>query len=154
MSLENYNAIVEDAIRMLGVNPEDTRCAEKGEWLLQRDDLELYMDVWQPSDVNQWQYYQAENPEPVFQVTVPLGTLSRELDPGNFFMDMLVLNAQLYYGTFVFNPQENLVAIQYKRLATGINQREVMEPLNALGYYGLQFREIFRRKFGLKIISE
>lgn len=154
MSLENYYAVVEDAIRLMGVNPEETRCAGKGEWLLQRDDLEIYMDVWQPEEVNQWQYYQAENPEPVFQITVPLGTLSPENHPQVLFMDMLSLNAQLYYGNFVFNPQENMIAIQFKRLATGLNQREVMEPLNALGYYGIQFREIFRKKFGLKIISE
>jgi hypothetical protein len=42
-----------------------------------------------------------------------------------------------------------MLALQYKRLATGINQREVLEPLNALGYYSENLLGLLLDKFKL-----
>jgi hypothetical protein len=55
----------------------------------------------------------------------------------------------MYYGAFIFNPQDRMLALQYKRLATGINQREVLEPLNALGYYSENLLGLLLDKFKL-----
>lgn len=151
MNLLNYYAIVEDALMVLGVDAKEARTAGEGEWQLQKGEIEIYIDIWVPEKVNQWQYYPAENPEPVFQVMIPVGSLQAITNRELLMTDLLQLNAQLYYGAFVYNPAENMVALQYKRLATGINQREVMEPINALGYYAENLSNILRERFKLNI---
>lgn len=149
MNLLNYYAIVEDTFLVLGINPEEARCAGEGEWMLQKGDTEIYIDVWVPEGVNQWQYYLAENPEPVLQITVPMAVVPETADFKALSLDILALNAQMYYGSFIFNPQDRMLALQYKRLATGINQREVLEPLNALGYYSENLLGLLTEKFKL-----
>lgn len=151
MTLLNYYAIVEDALRIAGVKPEEARCANEGEWQLQKAEAEIYIDIWVPESVNQWQYYVAENPEPILQIMIPIGTLQAITNRELLMADLLQLNAQLYYGAFIYNPQENMVALQFKRLATGINQREVLEPINALGYYAENLSIMLKERFQLKL---
>jgi hypothetical protein len=151
MTLLNYYAIVEDALTIVGIKPEDARCANEGEWQLQKGESEIYIDIWVPESVNQWQYYVAENPEPIMQIMIPIGALQAITNRELLMADLLQLNAQLYYGSFIYNPQQNMVALQYKRLATGINQREVLEPINALGYYAENLSLMLKERFQLKL---
>jgi hypothetical protein len=151
MTLLNYYAIVEDALRVVGIEPEEARCANEGEWQLQKGESEIYIDIWVPESVNQWQYYVAENPEPILQIMIPIGTLQAITNRELLMADLLQLNAQLYYGAFIYNPQQNMIALQYKRLATGINQREVLEPINALGYYAENLSVMLKERFQLKL---
>ena len=153
MTLLNYYAIVEDALRVVGIEPEEARCANEGEWQLQKGESEIYIDLWVPENVNQWQYYVAENPEPILQIMVPIGSLQTITNRELLMADLLQLNAQLYYGAFIYNPQQNMVALQYKRLATGINQREVLEPVNALGYYAENLSIMLKERFHLNLTS-
>lgn len=149
MNLLNYYAIVEDTLLVLGISPEEARCAGEGEWLIHKGETEIYIDVWVPENVNQWQYYQAENPEPVLQITVPLAVVPQTTDFSALSADVLALNAQMYYASFIFNPSDRMLALQYKRLATGINQREVIEPINAIGYYSENLLGLLIEKFKL-----
>jgi hypothetical protein len=151
MTLLNYYAIVEDALRVVGIQPEEARCAKEGEWQLQKGESEIYIDLWVPESVNQWQYYVAENPEPLLQIMIPIGSLQAITNRELLMADLLQLNAQLYYGAFIFNPEQNMVALQFKRLATGINQREVLEPINALGYYAENLSIMLKDRFQLKL---
>lgn len=151
MTLLNYYAIIEDALRVVGIQPEEARCANEGEWQLQKGESEIYIDVWVPESVNQWQYYVAENPEPILQIMIPIGALQAITNRELLMADLLQLNAQLYYGAFIFNPEQNMVALQFKRLATGINQREVLEPINALGYYAENLSIMLKERFQLKL---
>lgn len=150
MNLLSYYAVVEDALKQLDIKPESARCEGEGEWMIVKDGREIYLDVWVPEQKSQWQYYLAENPEPVFQIICPIARLSKDTDKQRLFEDLMQLNFHLYYASFMLNGPENIIALQYRRLATGLNQRELLEPLNAIGYYAVNLGTVLIEKFQLE----
>jgi hypothetical protein len=150
MNLLSYYAVVEDALNQLDIKSENARCEGEGEWMILKDGREIYLDVWVPGQKSQWQYYSAENPEPVFQMICPIARVSKDTDKQRLFEDLMQLNFHLYYGSFMLNGPENIIALQYRRLATGLNQRELLEPLNAIGYYAVNLGTVLIEKFQLE----
>ena len=150
MNLLSYYAVVEDAITQLGIKADNARCDGEGEWMILKEGFEMYIDIWGPEPKSQWQYYLAENPEPLFQIICPLAKVAVETNLEKLFEDLMQLNFHLYYASFMFNGPEKIIALQYRRLATGLNQREVLEPLNAIGYYATQLSSILLNKFKLE----
>ncbi|MCB9262541.1 MAG: YbjN domain-containing protein [Flavobacteriales bacterium] len=155
MELQPFFDTVEDAIRTLGVDPEITRCEQSGQWILQRGDVEIYIDVWQPQTHNQWEYFRDEEPATVFQVVAPVCYLpDSEEEKKDFVNEILHINHHLFYGCFTINEQENMVAISFKRLIEGINRVEMIEPIEAIGFYAENFGNYFPTKYSLKKIEK
>ena len=72
MDLKPFYEVAEDAIKTLGVDPEATRCDQPGQWILGREEVEIFIDIWQPIEHNQWEYFKEDEPTAVFQVVSPV----------------------------------------------------------------------------------
>ncbi len=107
---------VEQALEQLGVNPEEVRCSEPGQWLVFRDDFEIYLDVWDQQELTPWNYFKPEGELSVFQVSVPVFYMP-EKRKEELLEELLAVNMNLFYGAFTYNPNEQVVLLKYKRLA-------------------------------------
>ena len=53
---ENYITTIESAIIKMGLNPEETRGEEPGQWQVFRGAICIFIDVWKPSHNSDWNY--------------------------------------------------------------------------------------------------
>lgn len=151
MDLQNHYDVLEDALQTLNIDPETARCEGKGQWLIQRGDVELYIDIWQPQEHNQWEYFNEDDVIPIFQVVAPVCSIpDNAADLTRFMEELLYVNHHMFYGSFTVNRQEKMAAIGYKRLVEGCNRVEMIEPIEALGYYAENLGNFFAKKYGVK----
>jgi len=154
MDLKAHFKTVEDAIATLGTDPEKTRCEGEGQWLLNRGEIELYIDIWQPEEHSQWEYFKEEEPSPILQIVAPICHLPE--DPAlysKFLEEVLYINFHMYYGSFTVNFQERIAAIRCRRLVEGANRVEIIEPLEAIGYYAESLAPYLVEKYAAKKIE-
>jgi len=154
MDLKPHFATVEDAIQTLGIDPETTRCEGQGQWLLNRGEIELYIDIWQPDQHSQWEYFRDEEPSAVFQIAAPICFLPE--DPAlykTFLEEVLYINFHMFYGSFTVNMDEKIAAIRYRRLVEGSNRVEIIEPIEAIGYYAESLLPYLVEKYQAKKIE-
>ena len=62
------------------------------------------------------------------------------------------LNFHLFSAKFVANAQQKIVSIQYKRILEGLNETEIIEPIEAVGYYAENLKEYLAEKYHVKKI--
>ncbi len=155
MDLQPFYDVAEDAIKTLGVDPEITRCEDAGQWILERNDIEVYLDVWQPVDHNQWEYFKEEEPTAIFQVLVPVCHIpEKESDRYAFMEEVLYLNHHMFYGSFTINMEEGIAAIRFKRLLEGTNRVEMIEPIESISFYAENLSKFLSEKYGLRKIEK
>ena len=155
MDLKKHNDVLEDALRTLNIEPETARCEGEGQWLIQRGDVELYIDIWQPMDHHQWEYFREDEPIPTFQVVAPVCTTPEDPQMLKSFMEELLhVNHHMFYGSFTVNTEEKMAAIGYKRLVEGSNRVEMIEPIEAIGYYAENLGNFLSKKYGVKKIEK
>ena len=156
MSLEKIYHTVEDAIKTLGIDVESARCEGEGQWIIGRgEDTEVFIDVWQPHEHTQWEYFKEDNPIPVFQVLAPvthLPTDAKALD--TFLKEVLYVNHNMFYGSFTVNLEEDMSAIRFRRITDGLNRVEMIEPIEAVGFYAENLRRYLSEKYGVKKIEK
>lgn len=143
---------VEQALEQLGVNPEEVRCSEPGQWLVFRDDFEIYLDVWDQQELTPWNYFKPEGELSVFQVSVPVFYMP-EKRKEELLEELLAVNMNLFYGAFTYNPNEQVVLLKYKRLAEHLQVADVVETVEALGYYAEMTFKVLSEEFGLRAIQ-
>jgi hypothetical protein len=143
---------VELALQQLGVNPEDVRCSEPGQWLVFRDDFEIYLDVWDQQELTPWNYFKPEGELSVFQVSVPVFYMPEQRKE-ELLEELLAVNMNLFYGAFTYNPNEQVVLLKYKRLAEHLQVADVVETVEALGYYAEMTFKVLSEEFGLTAIQ-
>ena len=143
---------VELALQQLGVNPEDVRCSEPGQWLVFRDDFEIYLDVWDQQELTPWNYFKPEGELSVFQVSVPVFYMPEQRRE-ELLEELLAVNMNLFYGAFTYNPNEQVVLLKYKRLAEHLQVADVVETVEALGYYAEMTFKVLSEEFGLTAIQ-
>jgi hypothetical protein len=143
---------VELALEQLGVNPEEVRCSEPGQWLVFRDDFEIYLDVWDQQELTPWNYFKPEGELGVFQVSVPVFYMP-EKRKEELLEELLAVNMNLFYGAFTYNPNEQVVLLKYKRLAEHLQVADVVETVEALGYYAEMTFKVLSEEFGLRAIQ-
>jgi hypothetical protein len=143
---------VELALQQLGVNPEEVRCSEAGQWLVFREEFEIYLDVWEQQELTPWNYFKPEGALSVFQVSVPVFYM-----PDNrreeLLEELLAVNMNLFYGAFTYNPNEQVVLLKYKRLSENLQVSDVVETVEALGYYAEMTFKVLSEEFGLKAVQ-
>jgi hypothetical protein len=155
MDLKPVYAVAEDAIQTLGVNPEETRCEDEGQWILERENVEIYIDIWQPQEHNQWEYFKEDEPTAIFQVVAPVCFIPEDKELLHQFMEeLLYINHHMFYGSFTVNTQEGMAAIRFKRLVEGANRVEMIEPIESIGFYAENLAEYMSKKYGVKKIEK
>ncbi|MBO6517227.1 MAG: YbjN domain-containing protein [Bacteroidia bacterium] len=155
MELKPFYEVVEDAIQTLGVDPETTRCEDVGQWILEREDIEVYIDVWQPMEHNQWEYFKEEEPTAIFQVVAPVCYLPESKEERFAFMEeVLYINHHMFYGSFTVNMDEGMAAIRFKRLLEGANRVEMIEPIESISFYADNLSKYLTNKYGSKKIQK
>mgnify|MGYP000954990947 CR=1 FL=1 len=154
MKLEKAISTFELAIsKHLNLKPEQIRCEKEGEYIVNRDKTALYIDLWQPEEVSQWQYFGRENIAGVFQIIAPVCFYPADEHLPMFLEELAHLNFHLFFGAFIANNQERIVSIQYKRVLTGLNETEIIEPLEAVGYYAENLSEYLKEKYHVKKVD-
>jgi len=143
---------IEKALIQLGVNPEEVRCSEPGQWLVFRDDFEIYIDVWEQQELTPWNYFKPEGELSVFQVSVPVFYMP-ETRKEELLEELLAANMNLFYGAFTYNPNEQVVLLKYKRLSENLQVSDGVETVEALGYYAEMTFKVLSEEFGLKAIQ-
>ncbi|MFT5512192.1 MAG: hypothetical protein ACI8SE_000589 [Bacteroidia bacterium] len=155
MDLKPFYEVVEDAIKTLGVDPEETRCDAPGQWILTRDAVEIFVDIWQPLEHNQWEYFKEDEPTAVFQVVAPVCYIPEsEADRAKFMEEILYINHHMFYGSFTVNMDEKMAAIRFKRLLEGTNRVEMIEPIESIGFYAENLSNYLSNKYDLKKIEK
>ena len=137
----------------LQLKPEQTRCENEGEYIIKRgDDTELYVDIWQPAETTQWQYFDRQNIAGIFQVVAPICKYPPEEHLPMFMEELAHLNFHLFSACFIANSEQQIVSIQFKRVLEGLNETEVIEPLEAVGYYAENLKEYLSEKYHVEKI--
>ncbi|MEK0421578.1 MAG: hypothetical protein EBV15_02565 [Bacteroidetes bacterium] len=149
MLLNNLNQAVEKAIHDMGINPEDTRGDEAGQWMLLREEMPIYLDAWEDTESNPWNYFVFEKDKTVFQISVPFcyaPTLKRD----EFFQEMLVVNLNLMYGKFTYNEKDNVAALVYRIPGMSFQTTDLQTIVDSLCYYAEMAYHVLKDEFNLK----
>ncbi len=135
MEINEFYKEVENALSHLGLNPEDARCEEEGQWLVFRGDLEIYIDVWK-KEASEWTYHPGAHDTATFQVACPISRLPSEDKRLFFYEDLLQMNFYTQYVSFVVNKSENMLTVVFRRAMANISKSDIIEAIDAAGYYG------------------
>ncbi len=146
MDIKQIYSIVESALEHLSLNPTEARCADPGQWLLFREEHEIYVDIWTPEANNHWSYLEGAEHVPVFQVIAPLFFLPEE-KLQLLYEEMLQINFNLMFGALMINRQENMVAIRFRRPAGQLRSQDVVDAIESVGYYAEMLGKALKNKY-------
>lgn len=144
--------IFEDSLKHFQLTADQTRCENEGEYLLGTETTEIYVDIWQPEDASQWQYFDRDKVAGIFQIVAPICQYPAEEYQSLFFEELAHLNFHLFYGRFIANNEQGIVSIQYKRILDGLNEVEIVEPIEAVTYYAENLKEYLHEKYKVEKI--
>ena len=134
MDFEKTSQLIESTFTFLGLNPAETRAADKGQWIIYNGDTEIYIDLWEIDQDNAWLYYETDEPVYAFQVVSPVCFLPTEkLD--QLFEELLHNNLNMFYTSYIINRDQNMLAIKYRRPSKGLTQEDIIEAIESTGYY-------------------
>lgn len=149
--MKHYYDIVEQALQVIGVEPENARNAGEGQWSVFRGEVEVFVDLWGTGKEEQWNYYFEEQDIPVLQVISPITTLPVfNLDA--FYEELLELNRHLFLASFVVNKEENMLAVKYRRVGIDMTVDDVVQAVESTGYYAEFFQPRIMHKFNVKAV--
>jgi hypothetical protein len=152
MQISEAISLFEDSLKHFGLTPEQTRCEQPGEYLISRDKTEIYVDIWQPETASQWQYFDRQEVAGVFQVVAPICKYPDDAALTMFLEELAHLNFHLFFGRFIANGDQKMISIQYKRILEGLNETEIVEPIEAIGYYAENLKEYLHEKYKVEKI--
>jgi hypothetical protein len=135
-TLENYFLIVEDAIKMLEVEPETTRGNEAGQWNLLTGELEVWVDVMPAPETNV--HY--------FQVMTPFCQIPPE-NADSFMLEILKRNYQMIDSSFtIFNGGIYLRCIKDMIY---LDAEQCFVAINRIGYYAIEYKKALKELYQL-----
>ncbi|MBR9861387.1 YbjN domain-containing protein [bacterium] len=152
MQVDEAIKIFESSLKHFNLSAEETRCEGVGEYLIQRDQTEIYIDLWQPEQASQWQYFDRSEVAGIFQVVAPVCRYPVQEHLPLFLEELAHLNFHLFYGAFIANSEQRIISIQYKRVLDGLNETEIVEPIEAIGYYAENLKEYLHEKYKVEKI--
>ena len=150
MQVKEAIALFEESLRHFKLNADQTRCENEGEYIIGSENAELYIDIWQPEEASQWQYFDRDQTAGIFQVVAPVCYYPEPAHREMFFEELAHINFHLFYGRFIANSEQEMVSIQYKRILHGLNESEIVEPIEAITYYTENLKEYLAEKYKLK----
>jgi hypothetical protein len=154
-NFEGYSNLIEEALTTLGVNKENARCSEPGQWLIFNGETEVYVDLWEQKTDSGWNYFQPEGYNlHVFQVLAPICKLPEGDDMLQaFYEDLLQNNLNLLFASYIINKDEQMLAVKFRRICNAIKLEDVIEAIESVGFYAELTRGVLTQKYGVDPIQ-
>lgn len=121
--ITTYYNLVDEAIIALGLNPEETKGKQPGQWNLKKGRFDIMIDVWE------------QEQQFLFQVVCPLCSLPEENKEG-FLMYLLTRN----YGmsSIAYAVMESEVFLKYTTEMNLLTKETLISLLNKTAFYAEQ----------------
>ncbi len=142
---------VEDAIRQMGLAEDESKADENGQWILLKNEMPVYIDVWQDSESTPWNYFVFKEDASVFQITIPF-TYAPTLKRNEFLQELLIVNLNLMFGKFSYNEKDNATVLTYRISGHTFQSDSLQLIIDALAYYSEMAYHVLKDEFGLKRI--
>lgn len=127
MSFESVCQKVENVIAKLGINPEEARTENEGQWNIAKDkDLQLMLDVWE------------ENEHLFFQVMSFVCPVVDGTRP-DFFK--LLLQENHGFCETSFTILDDNVFLKYTTEADSVDEERIFKSITRIAFYNEMFRE-------------
>lgn len=138
--LQPYYNIVENALKRMEINPEESRGEDAGQWNLRNGNATVWVDVW----------YLAEEKMPYFQVIAPIMTTpDKKLE--EFYAEILKINYTLF--EVAFSLLEDGVYLKNVKEAFDLTEEQVIFSINRCGFYADYYNDKLIKRFGGKRIE-
>ncbi|HRG02351.1 MAG: YbjN domain-containing protein [Bacteroidia bacterium] len=121
--IDTYYKMVDDAIADLGLNPEETRGQQEGQWNLKKGRFDIMVDVWE-----QEQQY-------IFQVVAPLCGMPDE-NREAFMQHLLEKNYGL--SSLAYAILNDTVFLKYTTEARSMIKEHIVAVLTKIAFYAEQ----------------
>ncbi len=151
MELSELIENVERAIRNMGLSEEESMADENGQWILLKNEMPVYIDVWQDQESTPWNYFVFKEDPRVFQITIPF-TYAPTLKRNEFLQELLIVNLNLMYGKFSYNEKDNACVLSYRVSGSSFQADCLGLVIDALAYYSEMAYHVLKDEFGLKRI--
>ncbi len=132
LPLQEYYALVEEALRQFGLEPEKARGDEKGSWLLQKDQTPIWIDVFQNPN-EPWGYFQCLAPS--FQLPSDTSTQCE-------IYQKLLEKAHTIFGV-ALTKYKDWIYVRLIRELTNITIEEIMNIIARVGTFAIEIRKEF-----------
>ena len=121
--IATYYQLIEEAITALGLNPEDTRGQQEGQWNLKKGRFDIMVDVWE------------QEKQFLFQIVSPLCSLPEENKEG-FLLHLLQRN----YGmsSLAYAIMDDSVFLKFTTEAENLTKDVLMMLFNKTAFYAEQ----------------
>ena len=138
--LKEYYARVEEALKMAGIDPVLCRSEAEGQWNLQKDDLEVWIDV----------LFIEQNNRSYLQVMSPIVHLPSD-NKEEFMSELLGINYQIIDANFcVF---EGGAYLKIMREIERLEAEDILLAINRIGYYASVTEKDLVEKFKVERIA-
>lgn len=121
--LQTYYKLVDDAIIELGLNPDETKGEQPGQWNLKKGKFDIMVDVWE-----QEKHF-------LFQVVSPLCSLPDENREG-FMLHLLQKNYGL--SGVAYAIMDESVFLKYTTEAASLTKENIIGILTKTAFYAEQ----------------
>ncbi|MCZ8285815.1 MAG: YbjN domain-containing protein [Bacteroidia bacterium] len=118
--IEKYYKVVDEAVAALGLDAEDVRGEQPGQWNLKKGRFDIMVDVWEQES----QY--------MFQIVCPLCGIPEESREG-FLLNLLQKNYGLSAMTYAV--MDNIVFLKYTTEATPLTSENIVSLLTKTAFY-------------------
>ena len=121
--ISTYYQLIDEAIMALGLNPEDTRGQQEGQWNLKKGRFDIMVDVWE------------QEKQFLFQIVSPLCSLPEENKEG-FLLHLLQRN----YGmsSLAYAIMDDSVFLKFTTEAETLTKDMLMMLFNKTAFYAEQ----------------
>lgn len=136
--LSPYYFIVDNALRDLGLEPNQCRGDLPGQWNLAYGEITVGIDLWEVEE---------QDEKIVFQVQTPVMTLPKS-KTGEFCKELCEINYVLYAVSF--SIVDGTVYLKTMRDAGDIKHQDVLTAIEYCGYYAEHYQKALLEKYGGK----
>ena len=121
--ISTYYHLIDESIMALGLNPEDTRGQQEGQWNLKKGRFDIMVDVWE------------QEKQFLFQIVCPLCSLPEENKEG-FLLHLLQRN----YGmsSLAYAIMDDSVFLKFTTEADALTKEVLMMLFNKTAFYAEQ----------------
>ncbi len=118
--IENYYKVVDEAVATLGLNAEEVRGEQPGQWNLKKGRFDIMVDIWEQEN------------QQMFQVICPLCGVPEENREG-FLLNLLQKNYGLSAMTYAV--MDNIVFLKYTTEAAPLTAENMVSLLTKTAFY-------------------
>jgi hypothetical protein len=149
MNSAELQAKVETKLEAIGVQAEDARTGDDGQWMLLRNETPIYIDAWEDRESTPWNYFVFQQDPSVFQITVPF-CYGPTLKRAELLEELLVVNLNLLNAKFSYNSNDNVVVLSCRVSGTGLDALDLAQTIDGLCYYSEMAYHVLKDEFNLK----